>query len=181
MSETAHLSIEENLAKLPKPSLDFLLAEYSALRSEILKRGEMQFQLVSLCVIAVGTFLALGSTTAILTYPILAMFLAAAYAQNELRLRQVSAYIKVRIEEKLLDNDLGWQHAYASTANTRKSRSLRPLASRGIVIGTQALALLVSALGQQLYLEDIVLLVLDSLALLLTLFFFRQQKLDLEL
>jgi hypothetical protein len=62
----------------------FLITEYSALRSELVKRMELQHQLISLALIAAGTFLSVGleadSTIMILIYPFLAMFLASAWA-----------------------------------------------------------------------------------------------------
>jgi hypothetical protein len=160
--------------------LGFLLAEYEALRAEILKRTEIQHQLISLALIATGTFLATGSATARLAYPILAVFLAAAWAQSDIRIEQLGAYIEKRVEERLLGDNLGWEHFCKPLHDTPKLRSLAHFASRGVFCGTQILTVLVSFLTTSFPTEDIVLLVVDSLAVILTVILLRQRKLSLE-
>jgi len=58
----------------------FLVAEYQALRDEIIKRLEIQQQLHLFALVAFGTFLTIGfqskTVTIPLLYPILALFLA---------------------------------------------------------------------------------------------------------
>ena len=74
-------------------SVDFLIAEYSALREEILKRTELQHQLILAALVAVGTFLSVGletnSVLIMLLYPILALFLATAWEQNNIRVQEL--------------------------------------------------------------------------------------------
>ena len=48
--------------KAPEPDV-FLLAEYAALRAELLKRIELQHQLISLTLIVFGTMLSFGLQT----------------------------------------------------------------------------------------------------------------------
>ena len=119
----------------------FLLAEYSALRDEILKRIEIQHQLIALALIAAGTFLPFGintSITVVLLYPVLAMFVAVAWAHSEVRIRQCAAYIKY-IEVGFLESAGGWEHARLLMVGEKHgSRSL--FASRGIFVGTQVVA-----------------------------------------
>ena len=58
-----------------------LAAEYTSLREEIIKRIEIQHQLLSLALIAPGTVLAIGfqsgSASLLFVYPVLGMFLSA--------------------------------------------------------------------------------------------------------
>jgi hypothetical protein len=80
----------------------FLLAEYRELRSEILKRSELQHQLVSIALVAFGTLAAVGlrdAPSALLAYPMLAAFLATSWAYNDIQIAQLGAYIRYRIEK----------------------------------------------------------------------------------
>lgn len=96
-------------------SVNIRLAEYSALRAEIFKRFEIQFQLVSLAVIAAGTIFIAGIQSsdhrvgAVLTlgYPILALFLATAWGHNDRRVWQLGTYIREHIETALGVDRLG--------------------------------------------------------------------------
>ena len=180
MSEKQQSSAPAKTLPPPQGTPDFLLAEYSALRDEILKRSEIQHQLVSLSLIATGTFLTIGSTTATLAYPILATFLAAAWAQNDFRIRQMGMYIKKRIEEKLLGSNLGWEHVHASSPSIANLGSLSLFASRGIFVGTQILTVLISLLKTSFPTENIVLLVLDGLAITFSLLILRRHTINLE-
>lgn len=127
-------------------SVQIRLAEYSALRAEILNRANTQHQLVSLAIIAAGTifiasFQSRDNSTAaalLLAYPMLAMFLAAAWIHNEFLVWQLAYYIKYRIEERLGVARLGWEH-YRSTAATPR---FNYLASTAIFIGSQVVALI---------------------------------------
>src|SRR3972149_6861285 len=97
MNEPIHSMTSEVTKPLPE-EIDFLLAEYAKLRDEILKRTEIQHQLISLALVATGTFLAMGSVTAKLTYPVLALFLSIAWVKSDIRIGQLGMYIKEEIE-----------------------------------------------------------------------------------
>ena len=74
----------------------FLLAEYDALRGEILKRSEIQHQLLSFSLAALGALMAVGlkdSPSALLAYPILVLFLAVGWVYNDLQIAQIGLYI----------------------------------------------------------------------------------------
>ncbi|MCI0692198.1 hypothetical protein L0337_09370 [candidate division KSB1 bacterium] len=160
-----------------KESPDFLLAEYSALRDEILKRIEIGHQLGALVLVAVGTFLPIGiqgSVTILLAYPLLAMFIATAWSHNDIRIQQIATYIK-DIEKKLLPDKGGWEHFFREKIKLEKE-ALALLASRGIFIGTQALAVIVSLLKKNLQTEDFVFLALDGLAMIFTLYLLRRYE-----
>lgn len=181
---------EQNSKDIPAPQpiplsedvKSFLLAEYAALMAEILKRSETQHQLISLAVIATGTFLTFGlqnSITISLAYPIVSMFLAATWAQHDYRIRQIGAYIKERIESKFLGNNLGWEHTGPKRYIGRFG-SLTVLASRGVFIGTQILAVVISAVRTTFPTEDIILLIVDVLLIILTLLILRRHKVNFE-
>ncbi len=96
----------------------FPLAEYAALRDEILKRMEHQHLTLSLGVIAPGTLFAAGiqgkSGLVILVYPVLALFLAISWASANRQIEQIGAYIKERIETRAEPSGQGWQHFWSS-------------------------------------------------------------------
>lgn len=178
MSASKQPSVQSRLSETDKVSSDFLIAEHSALRAEILKRTEIQHQLISLAVIASGTFISVGvqgSPTVMLAYPILASFLAIAWAQSDLRISQIGAYIKGSIEPRLLGENRGWEHERASTRVERLGAQTL-FASRGIIVGTQILTVFVSLLQTNFPTEDIVLLGLDSMFIIFTIFTLRGRK-----
>ncbi len=84
-----------------------ILAEYSALRDEIIKRIDIRHNIVIFTLIFAGTFLTLStqiieqSTLLLLFYPILATFLAALWAHSDIRVSQIGEYIRNNIEAKL--------------------------------------------------------------------------------
>jgi HAD superfamily hydrolase (TIGR01484 family) len=115
MSDYPETSIS---SKPPEKASDFLLAEYSALRNEILKRTEIQHQLLAMALTAAGVFMALGGQGSALAYPILATFLAAAWAQNDMRSRRMGVYVREQIETRLRYPESGWQHVLRSTSSS---------------------------------------------------------------
>lgn len=119
----------------------FLMAEYSALRAEIIARTTIQHTLIQIALVAVAAILGFGleqkSATAILLYPILAMLLAAAWKQSNLRIGQIGMYTKDKIESALGGN-MGWEH-YLETHPDYFST----FAPGGIFITTQVVAILV--------------------------------------
>jgi hypothetical protein len=177
MSKTRRLAVSATSPSVAaKNASDFLIAEYSALRAEMLKRIEIQHQLISLALIATGTFLGLQVPTTIkLAYPILALFLAAAWSQSDMRIRQMGIYIRERIEAKILDNNLGWEHVRAST-NIRVFGSRAFIAVRGVIIGTQLLVVIVAMFNTAFPIEDIVFLCIDCLAVISTILLLRPHK-----
>jgi hypothetical protein len=158
------MTIEDDTSK-------FLLAEYDALRGEILKRSEIQHQLLSFALAALGALIAVGlrdTPSALLAYPILVLFLAIGWTYNDIQIAQIGLYIKYRIENHLLSSGQGWQHAILSQRPSREIGSLAKLATRGLFWGTEILAiglyLLKSVREKPIYLtaptaEDILLLI----------------------
>jgi hypothetical protein len=168
------MTTEENSSS-PKNALtpettSLLLAEYGALRDEIIKRIEIEHQLISLALIAPGTILAIGVQTReaalLLLYPILACFLSAVYAFNEYRIFEIGNYIRNRIEPRVGENNIGWE-------TFRPSRGLfysavGVLGSGAIFIGTELLVLLTAILLDKFNNTDIILLVLAIVSTILS-------------
>lgn len=124
-------------------SSGFLLAEYNALRGEILKRSEIQHQLISFALAALGALTAVGlkdSTSALLAYPILVLFLAVGWTYNDIQIAQIGLYIKHRIEGQLAASGQGWQHTILSQRSSREIGSLAKLATRGMFWSSEILA-----------------------------------------
>ena len=124
---------------------DFLLAEYAQLKSEILKRSEFQHQLISIALVALGALAAVGlkdSPSALLAYPMLALFLGAAWSYNDIQIAQLGVYIRYRIEDQLIGQGLGWEHrSGVSESASREIGALAKFATRGILWGSEFLAI----------------------------------------
>ncbi len=160
-------------------ALNFLLAEYAALREEIVKRVELQHQLISLSILVAGTFYSVGlqpnSSTVPLIYPFLAMFLAAAWFHNELLVIQIGGYIRYRVEPTV--QVLGWDSILPTLAADRRTPLglLDVFAARGILIGSQILSVFISLVASNLQIDNtrLVLMTLDIVAILMTILLLR--------
>jgi hypothetical protein len=169
---------------ITKDPVQFLLAEYAQLKGEILKRSEFQHQLISIALVALGALVSVGlkdAPIAVLAYPMLALFLAAAWIYNDGQIAQLGIYIQYRIEEKLIGEGLGWEHAIkADPASPIIGKRIR-IATRGILIGSEIMAIgLYAATKQDFRLppkRELVLLVVDLVAILFTFWISRDQHL----
>lgn len=84
--------------------------EYASLREEVLKRIESRQQTISIALTLAGAFLGLGwnaGAVVILMYPLIALLLAVGWAQNEVFVMQINAYIRDHLEGE--QTGLGWQ------------------------------------------------------------------------
>jgi len=147
---------------------NFLLAEYTELRGEILKRSEMQHQLISFSLAALGALMTVGlgdSPSAFLVYPIVTLGLAIGWASNDLQIAQLGLYIRHRIEGKLIGSR-GWEHTIAIQVASKEIGHLAKLATRGVFWTSAVLTLLLylsrrsvpwPATIQELVIEDLVL------------------------
>jgi hypothetical protein len=118
--------------------------EYTALREEVLKRIESRQQMISITLTIAGAFLGIGwgsEAVVLMIYPALAVLLAAGWGQNEVRIRQLNAYIRDHLEGSI--PGLGWERY-----NRQQERELKILgwpvdllSVGGIYLLTQVLAL----------------------------------------
>jgi hypothetical protein len=131
----------------PPDTVRLLLAEYEALRTEIMKRMEIQNQVILFSITALGAILAVAFQSKMpalgLLYPVLATFLATTWAHDDYRASQIGKYIKVRIEQRLGKDAeqrywIGWEH-YMGLPQSRPG-SLYRLASVGIFAATELVA-----------------------------------------
>jgi hypothetical protein len=135
----------------PNDPTGFLLAEYKELRGEILKRSEIQHQLISFALVALAGLAAVGlrdSPSALLAYPMLVAFLATAWAYNDIQIAQLGLYIKYRIEYRLVGTS-GWEHFISSLGTSKKIGALVKLATRGILWGSEVLAIVLYLLKRE--------------------------------
>lgn len=168
---------------ITKDPAQFLLAEYAQLKGEILKRSEFQHQLISIALVALGALVSVGlkdSPIAVLAYPMLALFLTAAWTYNDAQIAQLGIYIRYRIEDELIGEGLGWEHAIkADSVSPIIGKRIR-IAARGILIGSELMAIGLYLLTRQsirLPKGEIVLLVVDIVAIVFTIRMTRRQGL----
>jgi len=124
---------------------DALLAEYQALRAEILSRQSIQHQILSLAILAIGTLITVGiqshQAAIVLLYPVFAFFLATAWRSQDRGISQIGEYIRVRIEKALPPMD--WEGFAAQARKKRKKVSFTIFAASGIFLGTEILSIVV--------------------------------------
>jgi hypothetical protein len=176
----------EAMTTAREPS-QFLLAEYKELRGEILKRSEIQHQLISIALVAFGALISVGlkdSPSALLAYPMLALFLAAAWSYNDLQIAQLGIYIRYRIEDELIGGGLGWEHTIKSMSASKEIGAAIKLATRGILWGSEFLAVLLYLLkrvgiglpmGPAEQKVEVVLLILAFAAVAATMYIMRNR------
>lgn len=153
--------------------------EYAALRDEILQRIELRQQLLSLTLGFAGVFLGFGfqiSPRIALIYPPLAALLALAWGQNDYHIWVLSEYIRENIESKI--PDLHW-HNFVNRIQGRAPLVLRHLrlskcwllltvSHGGAFLLTQFMAIGIGIKDANISFElaDIILLILDAIAVL---------------
>lgn len=105
-------------------------AEYKALRDEIVKRIELQYQFMYLALIVLGTTLGLGlqarASSLVLIYPLIAPFLAVAWVFNDYMIRLLGKCIKVRIESGVGKGNMGWEHFFQEWQSRSGARQFAP-------------------------------------------------------
>jgi positive regulator of sigma E activity len=144
-SGSASKQLSDQHASLSEIEQNFLLSQYSALREEVLKRIEIQHQLILGALVAIGTVLTVntqsGSSAILLLYPFLAMFLTLAWSQNDHRNREITQYLAKKEKLFLTDASLGWEHSRTSS-RLWIFGSRKVAAARGVFVGSQIFTLL---------------------------------------
>lgn len=162
--------IAYSLRSTGKEKIEGMLAEYSALRSEILKRMDMRQQILTFTLVIAGTVLSFGvqedvSSVVLLLYPILALFLATAWTQNDTRIWDIAEYIKNYIEPNL--SGTNWENYVYNKNRIRKVRPLE-LTAVGVFLITEVLAVVLALPRLEYAIEEIILLTLAGLAFVIT-------------
>jgi hypothetical protein len=172
----------------PLSDRDLAKTEYKALRDETLKHIEVQYQVVGITLVAAGAFLTIGTQTSItpdasLVYPILAVFLAAAWADNQIGIIHIGAFIRGAFEQGS-DSRLRWESV--NFDYYRRTRwVLHMIAMRGLFVVSQLLAMFLAI--ERLWhgnlsfpFVDWVMLTLDLTAVAVTLWLLRNPRSHVE-
>lgn len=126
-----------------------LLAEYDALRSEIIHRMRYRIQILSLAIIVLGAIFAFNRDNGpniLLYYPLFGFFVAAGWANNDYRIKEIGDYIRNHIEEKL--PGLNWERYFFDLnkkerpKGTRRQLRATILSASGILVCTQCLSII---------------------------------------
>lgn len=163
------------------PGGELLVAEYTSLRDEIIKRIEIQHQLLSLALIAPGTILAIGlqskNASLMLLYPLLGMFLSAIWLSNSFAIHDIADYIQSHLQPQAGEGRSGWEHFRASI-DTRHLSLLHFWGTRGLFLGTELVALVAGITLATFDTAQIIFLIVGSVSCLLTIFLlsFPQRK-----
>jgi hypothetical protein len=150
------------------------LAEYKALRDEVLARIGMRNQIVNFAVIVLAALFAVSardggvpggtSPAVLLAYPILAFFLARGWVNHDTRIGEIGEYIRTRLE----NGSSGFQwDGYLFGKYQGEKHWVRPEAffAAGLFAGTSALVTVLAVRAATLTPVLTGLLVLDLLAI----------------
>ncbi len=150
------------------------LEEYSALRSEILKRLEFQNQLKSLTLVSAGALITValntGDATILLAYPILAFFLALDWAENNRGILSLAKYIQGLERAQGYE---GWETTVEARdrqiGRVRRGFTRHSLPTRALFAGTQILTLWLGLTrGGELSQSDLILSVVGAASIVAT-------------
>jgi hypothetical protein len=130
--------------------LDTVELEYQKLRDEVVSRIEIRSQTIFGVVTLAGVLYSFGISNPViaLMYPIVSLFLAASWTQNDISIKLIGKYIRDEIEPQV--PGLKWQTwrvAYASTSTSVFGLRLTSLSAAGVFIITQAVALTIGFAG----------------------------------
>jgi hypothetical protein len=143
-----------------------LLAEYSALREEIVKRIELEYQVIYITLFIFSTMcgfaLSYKVSVIILPYPSLCVFLTSAWVNSDLSIFHIAEYIKKQIEAKIGEGTTGWEHYLAP----QKPLLLSILSVGGTFVITALIAIWIGISLATLDTIGIILLILDVIGLI---------------
>lgn len=159
--------------------------EYHTLRAEIVSRIQARHQILSITLTIAGVFLGVGLNTPgiVLAYPPLAMFLTYAWAQNDLRVRNIAMYIREHIETKRKQLGLHWELSVQQSRITNNDslwhKILDTFADGGVFLWTESMALFIGSaqiadaykddsLSDLMAIVDVTLFLLAIMSLILT-------------
>jgi hypothetical protein len=163
-------------------TLAFLQAEYTSLRSELVKRVELGQRLIEIALVSAAAILTINFAGAefarvLLAYPVLVMFLAFAGLQHGLQLRILATYIKTEIEPRFRwrhdgeDASVGYE-AWRVDIAPRQAQRLGILGSMSMFVGIQvlvfSLGVVESVSGTRVHPVDIVLIIVGVVVIFVT-------------
>ena len=162
-------------APINDSTYQFAIAQYNALRNEIMKRSEFRYQITSLTLVVVGTFLTFGLQPSapahvLFVFPILGCFLTGIWAHNVLVPRQISAFIARHIESKY--KGVWWDMTVDKERYSMFWLS-GIVSNSGVFLGTEIICLILGLLRATFTTTEIVLIILDGFAIIITFFMLR--------
>lgn len=105
------------MAETPSPSWDptsLVVAEFTALRAEIVHTTGLQSQIITLTVVAFGAVLPVGfqakNAAIILIYPLLSLVLGVVWLYQAHLITRIATYLRTGVEDRVGRNNLGWEH-----------------------------------------------------------------------
>jgi hypothetical protein len=153
----------------PNASIYGIEWEYKYLKDEMLKRIELRQQIAAVTLTLAGIFLGVGINTesVALVYPLLAMFLAFGWAQNDYRIRESAKYIRENIENLIpgLNYETYVQQQRIKGGGLGSWRFV-VLSHGGVFLGTQLMAIGIELLKFTFNLLEWGLVVVDVIAVL---------------
>lgn len=117
---------------MTKDKTDMLLAQYTALRAEILARIDTRYRLVSYTIVLLGTMIALvirsenPQPSVLFAYPVFAYLLFGLWIQNYRMMNRISAFMMKHVEPHF---DGTWWESFNLEVGGEPSRVRRILAS----------------------------------------------------
>ncbi|KAA3620155.1 MAG: NUDIX hydrolase [Calditrichaeota bacterium] len=181
--------LEKYIRTIKKDQKTEMIAEYSSLRDEILKRMEFRNHILTFTLIVAGSVLSFGSTTGasvmvLLVYPILALFLAIAWMHSDVRAGEIGNYIKNHIESELAG--IGWENFISNYKLQTKKNLLTKsteISASGIFLVTGIVSLIIAIPKISLTynnllnsIQIILLLLIDVVAIIFTYFLLRRRR-----
>lgn len=132
------------MERTERRELDLTLAEYKALRDEIVKRIELRQHVIIATVTLAGVLLSIGmrwrSTMIVMLYPPIATLLAIAWVHHDKAIGAMGKFIHDKVEIRL--EHYGWQRDKVSRRKAGKKR-YSPMAYCGAIIFTQITAIFI--------------------------------------
>jgi hypothetical protein len=124
-----------------KARLRYLLTQYRVLRAEILNQSTLQQQILTVTITALAALLTIAFETRNalipLTFPLLALFLALAWASNQRSISRIARFLRDELEDELikagvLPEKLAWEHYVRASRAKRGYLSFQVISTRGL-------------------------------------------------
>ena len=166
------MSTNKSSSKLaPQEIIPEILAEYSALRTDMMQRMGVRNQMVSLALVVAGTLFTLGlqkdaPATILFIYPLLGCFITGIWAHNVVFTRRIAFYIRDNIESKL--NGIKWESTAEKERYSLYSIS-GTISTSGVFLTTQVFAFILGLLKSTFTTVDLFMIITDGFALIVTL------------
>jgi hypothetical protein len=90
------------------------VAEFTALRAEIVHLTGLQSQIITLTVVAFGAIVPVGlqngNAAIVLVYPLLSLILGIVWLYKAHLITRIAAYLRSGVEDRVGHHNLGWEH-----------------------------------------------------------------------